>query len=193
MFEYITGLVTRLNPTYAVVESGGIGYMIHISLFTYSQLKEKEVTTLLLHEVIKEDSRALFGFSAEKERSIFRLLISVSGIGANTARMMLSTLSAEEIEVAIISGNVSALQKIKGIGLKTAQRAIVELKDKVGKQDGGQEIFASSHNTTRDEALSALTMLGFQKQAVEKVLDKLLPTHRSASVEELIKAALKNL
>lgn len=193
MFEYIKGLVAQLNPTYAVIDCGGIGYMIHISLFTYSQLKEKESAHLLLHEVIKEDSRSLFGFSSEKERLVFRLLISVSGIGANTARMMLSTLSAEDIELAILSGNVSALQKIKGIGLKTAQRAIVELKDKVGKHDGGQDILASSHNTNREEALSALTMLGFQKQAIEKVLDKLMPTHRSATVEELIKAALKNL
>jgi holliday junction DNA helicase RuvA len=193
MIDYIKGVVTQLNPTSVTVEAGGIGYSISISLSTYSKLDGKADLKILVHEVIREDAHQLYGFADIEEREIFRQLISVSGVGASTARMMLSSLSPVEIEKAIIGSDVNLLKSVKGIGLKTAQRIIVDLKDKVGKQSGSSEIFAFADNTRRDEALSALVMLGFPKGAVSKVLEKIVREEKDLTVEEMIKRALKNL
>ena len=193
MIEYIKGNITQITPTFVIVETSGIGYFINISLTTFSNLENKSDVKILIHEVIREDTHQLFGFSEKVEREIFRHLISVSGVGANTARMMLSSLSPSEIEKAIVGSDVNILQSVKGIGLKTAQRIIVDLKEKLGKQASGGEIFAISDNTNREEALSALVMLGFAKSAVSKVLDKIVREERNLTVEEMIKRALKNL
>ena len=193
MIDYIKGTITQVSPTYITLETGGIGYFINISLTTFSKLENKSEAKILVHEVIREDSHQLYGFADAPERDIFRLLISVTGVGANTARMMLSSLSHEEIEKAIIGSDVNLLKSVKGIGLKTAQRIIVDLKDKVGKHAGSGEIFAFSDNTNREEALSALVMLGFAKSAVSKVLDKIVREEKSLTVEDMIKRALKNL
>jgi holliday junction DNA helicase RuvA len=193
MIEYIKGNITQITPTFVIVETSGIGYFINISLTTFSNLENKSDVRILIHEVIREDTHQLFGFSEKGEREIFRHLISVSGVGANTARMMLSSLSPSEIEKAIVGSDVNILQSVKGIGLKTAQRIIVDLKEKLGKQASGGEIFAISDNTNREEALSALVMLGFAKGAVSKVLDKIVREERNLTVEEMIKRALKNL
>jgi Holliday junction DNA helicase RuvA len=193
MIDYIKGTITAMNPASVTIESGGIGYFISISVNTFSKLDGKTEFKLLIHEVIREDAHQLFGFADSVEREIFRQLISVSGIGASTARMMLSSLSPDEIERAILDSNVNLLKSVKGIGLKTAQRVIVDLKDKVGKQASAGEIFALADNTKRDEALSALVMLGFARSAVLKVLDKIVIEEKNLTVEDLIKRALKNL
>jgi Holliday junction DNA helicase RuvA len=193
MIDYIKGTITQITPTFLVVETGGVGYFLNISLTTFSRLEGKSESKLLVHEVIREDAHQLFGFADKAERDIFRLLISVTGVGAGTARMMLSSLNPGEIEKAILESNVDVLKSVKGIGLKTAQRVIVDLKDKLGKQTVSGEIFESADNTKREEALSALVMLGFAKSAVNKILDKIVREKKGLSVEELIKAALKNL
>ena len=193
MIDYIKGTITRITPAFLTIETGGIGYFINISLTTYSKLEGQEQFKILVHEVIREDSHQLFGFADKEEREIFRLLISVSGVGAATARMMLSSLTPEEIEKAIQGSEVNLLKSVKGIGLKTAQRIIVDLKDKLGKSSETTQIFAFSDNTKREEALSALVMLGFAKSAVSKVLDRIMREEKSLSVEDLIKRALKNL
>jgi holliday junction DNA helicase RuvA len=193
MIDYIKGTITQINPTFITLETGGIGYFINISVNTFSKLETKTEIKILIHEVIREDSHLLFGFAESSERDIFRLLISVTGVGANTARMMLSSISPEEIEKAILASDVNILKSVKGIGLKTAQRIIVDLKDKLGKQAGSGEIFTFSDNTRREEALSALVMLGFAKNAVSKVLDKIVREEKSLTVEDIIKRALKNL
>jgi len=193
MIDYIKGNITQITPAYVVIETGGVGYFINISLTTYAKLEGKEQFRILVHEVIREDAHQLFGFAGKEEREIFRLLISVSGVGAATARMMLSSLTPVEIDRAITGSDVNLLKSIKGIGLKTAQRIIVDLKDKLGKPSDTGEIFAFSDNTKREEALSALVMLGFAKNAVLKVLDRILKEERDLSVEDLIKRALKNL
>jgi holliday junction DNA helicase RuvA len=193
MIDYIRGKIADLTPTYVIVENGGIGYFLNISLTTFSKLEGKEEFKILVMEVIREDAHVLFGFADKEERDIFRSLISVSGVGANTARMMLSSLNPLEIEKAIISSEVNILKGVKGIGLKTAQRIIVDLKDKLGKHSGTGEIFAFADNTKREEALSALVMLGFGKSTVVKVLDKIIREEKSLTVEDLIKRALKNL
>jgi Holliday junction DNA helicase RuvA len=193
MITYIKGIITELNPASVTLETGGIGYSISISLNTYSKLAGNTDTKLLVHEVIREDAHQLFGFAESEERELFRLLISVSGIGANTARMMLSSLSFQELEKAIATADVNLLKSIKGIGLKTAQRVIVDLKEKIGKHAPSDDLFAFGDNTKRDEALSALVMLGFARSAVIKVLDKITREEKNLTVEELIKKALKNL
>jgi len=193
MIDYITGSITELTPAFVIIDNGGIGYFASISLSTYSCLEGKSECRLLVHEVIREDSHQLFGFSGKDERDMFRLLITVSGVGAGTARMMLSSLTHNELEKAILGADVNTLKGIKGIGLKTAQRIIVDLKDKVGKQTGTGEIFAFTDNTRREEALSALVMLGFGKSAVLKVLDRIISEEKNLKVEELIKRALKSL
>ena len=193
MIDYIKGKLAELTPTSAIVENEGIGYYLSISLSTFSRLEGRNDCKILVHEVIREDSHQLFGFADKEERDIFRLLISVSGVGAGTARMMLSSLSHDEIEKAILGSDVNTLKSIKGIGLKSAQRIIVDLKDKVGKQSGTGEIFAFTDNTKREEALSALVMLGFGKSAVFKVLDRIIREEKNLTVEELIKKALKSL
>jgi Holliday junction DNA helicase RuvA len=193
MIDYIKGTINQITPTFLILETGGIGYFINISISTFSKLEGKNEFKVLVHEVIREDSHLLFGFADTDERDIFRLLISVSGVGANTARMMLSSLSSLEIEKAIIGSDVNILKSVKGIGLKTAQRIIIDLKDKVGKQAGSSEIFAFADNTKREEALSALVMLGFAKSAVTKILEKIVREEKNLTVEDLIKRALKNL
>lgn len=193
MIDYIKGPVTRITPAFVVVETGGVGYFINISLNTFSKLENKSEYKVLVHEVIREDAHLLFGFADEEEREIFRLLISVTGVGASTARMVLSSLKPVEIERAITTSDVNVLKSVKGIGLKTAQRIIVDLRDKVGKTSSGGEIFSISDNTNKEEALSALVMLGFAKSAVIKVLDKISREEKNLSVEDMIRKALKNL
>jgi holliday junction DNA helicase RuvA len=193
MIDYIKGEIAQITPTFLIMETGGIGYMVNISLTTFSRLEGKQNYKILIHEVIREDSHLLFGFYDNEERDIFRLLISVTGVGANTARMMLSSLNPGEIEKAILGSDVNLLKSVKGIGLKTAQRIIVDLKDKVGKHAGSGEIFAFADNTKREEALSALVMLGFAKSTVSKALDKIVREEKNLTVEDMIKKALKNL
>lgn len=193
MFEYIQGRLVELTPAYAVVEAANTGYFLHISLHTYTKLTKSEEAKLFIHQVIRDDAHLFFGFADKKERDIFRMLISVTGIGANTARMILSSLSPTEIEQAIFEGNVALLKSIKGIGTKSAQRVIVDLKDKIGKTAEIDEIFATESNTLREESLSALVMLGFSKASVQKVLDQILQQEKEITVEELIKKALKKL
>lgn len=193
MIDYIKGEITQITPTFLTMETGGIGYLINISVTTFSKLEGKTQFKILVHEVIREDAHLLFGFADNEERDIFRLLISVTGVGANTARMMLSSLNPGEIEKAILGSDVNLLKSVKGIGLKTAQRVIVDLKDKLGKHSLSDEIFAFADNTKREEALSALVMLGFAKSAVSKVLDKIVREEKNLTVEEMIKRALKNL
>jgi Holliday junction DNA helicase RuvA len=193
MIDYIKGDITMITPTFLIMETGGIGYLVNISLTTFSSLETKKEYKILVHEVIREDSHQLFGFADNEERDIFRLLISVSGVGANTARMMLSSLNPGEIEKAILGSDSNLLKSVKGIGLKTAQRIIIDLKDKLGKHAGSDEIFTFADNTKREEALSALVMLGFAKSAVSKVLDKIVRDEKNLSVEDMIKRALKNL
>jgi Holliday junction DNA helicase RuvA len=193
MYEYIKGTVVSLKPSHILLEANSIGYFITISLNTYSQMAGKVEVKLLIHQVIREDAHLLIGFATEIERELFRLLISVNGIGTNTAIMMFSSLSPEEISTAILNENVNLLKSIKGIGIKTAQRVIIDLKDKLGKTGASDQIMAATDNTLRNEALSALIMLGFAKKSVEKELDKILALQPKLSVEGVIKLALKSL
>jgi Holliday junction DNA helicase RuvA len=192
MFEYIKGTVTSLTPAGIIVEAGEIGYFVHISLTTYSQLHGSERVKLFLHQVIREDAHILYGFSGESERELFRLLISVNGIGANTAIMMLSSHKPEELQHAILNENVGLLKNIKGIGIKTAQRVIIDLKDKIGKTTAGDLLFRTGENPVRSEAITALEMLGFNKKAIEKLVDQVLTAQPAITVENLIKLALKS-
>jgi len=194
MYSYIEGRLVEKTPTFAVIECNGVGYDLNISLYTFSKIKDSEQCKLYTHLSIKEDAHTLYGFFEEEERYLFRQLISVSGVGASTARMMLSSLTPEEISTAIKAANVSLLQSIKGIGSKTAQRIILDLKDKLGKGSSNNEIIFTEHNTKREEALSALITLGFNKGAVEKVLEKIIRSEpANITVEHIIKLALKNL
>lgn len=193
MIDYITGTVTELNPAFAVVECNGIGYGINISLNTFSALEKDTSCRILIHEAIREDAHLLYGFATADERDLFRQLITVSGVGAGTARMMLSSVTPSDLREAIISGNVAILKGVKGIGLKTAQRIIVDLKDKIGKHAVSGEILAFSDNTAREEALSALVMLGFARSSVLKVIDNILRENRKLQVEEIVRKALKLL
>jgi holliday junction DNA helicase RuvA len=194
MYDFFKGRLVEKTPTYAVIECAGVGYLLNISLHTYSQLPNSENCTLYAHLAVREDAHVLFGFANKSERETFRLLINVSGVGAGTARMILSSLSASEIAEAVLSNNVSMLKNIKGIGEKTAQRIIIDLKGKFDKDSVSPELFAGLHNTTRSEALTALTLLGFARIPAEKALDKVLKsTSADLSVEELIKQTLKTL
>ncbi len=194
MYNYIKGKLVELNPTYAVVDANGIGYQLNISLHTYSRLKEDENCTLYTHLAVREDAMILFGFSETEERDLFLMLITVSGVGTNTARMILSSLSPDEVCQAIVQGNSAALQRIKGIGSKTAQRIIIDLKDKLSKELIPREKLGFQHNTKKEEALSGLIILGFQKTMAEKALAKIIEAEGSAlSVEQLIRHALKIL
>ncbi|MDR2292800.1 MAG: Holliday junction branch migration protein RuvA [Prevotellaceae bacterium] len=192
MYEYIKGNITELTPAYAIIETGGIGYFINISLQTYSQIYQRHEARLLLHYIVREDAHALFGFFDEDERNVFRLLLSVNGIGANTARMMLSSITSYEIRMAIEKDDITKLKSVKGIGLKTAQRIIVDLKDKISKTPAGN-IFISGNNQIRNEAVSAMITLGFTKNAVEKCIDAILLENPDLKVESIIKQALKQL
>ena len=196
MYEYITGRLTEVAPAYAVVEAGGIGYFINISLQTYSEIENSENTTLYLHYIVREDAHILYGFATKAERELFRLLIGVSGVGGNTARMIQSTYSPSELRNIIGTGNAVLLKNVKGLGLKTAQKIIVELSGKMvelkGDEKGARDI-VTPDNETFSEALSALVMLGFQKSASEKVLKKLFKESPDMRVEEAVRLALKQL
>ena len=193
MITHIRGKLVEKNPTFAVIETNGVGYWLNISLNTYSQLPDNEFVILYTHLSIKEDAHTLYGFINKTEREIFRLLISVSGVGPSIARTMLSSMTTDEIQQAIASNNVSVIQSVKGIGVKTAQRVLVDLRDKISKTYAIDEVYVSQSNTIKYEALSALEVLGFNKKQVEKVVDKILLEDKNLSVEVLIKNALKNL
>ena len=193
MIAHIQGKLVEKNPTEVIIDCNGVGYQINISLYTFGLLPSTDQIKLYTHLLIKEDSHSLFGFVEKSEREIFKLLISVSGIGANIARTMLSSIEPKQIINAIASGDVATVQSIKGIGAKTAQRAILDLKDKVLKLYDIEEVSLVANNTNKDEALSALEVLGFVRKASEKVVDKIVANTPDASVETIIKQALKNL
>lgn len=194
MYSYIAGKLVEKTPTFVVIDVNGIGYFIHISLHTFSKLGNNEDVKLFTHLVVREDAQLLYGFSSEIERHLFKQLITVSGIGANTARLILSALDAAELQEAIIKANITVLQSIKGIGNKTAQRIIVDLKDKLDKEGITPEKLDLTHNTKKEEALSGLIILGFNKGLAEKAIDRILKEKgASLSVEDLIKDALKIL
>ena len=193
MITHIRGKLIEKNPTFAVIETNGVGYWLNISLNTFSQIPDNESIILYTHLAVKEDSHTLYGFFSKIEREIFRLLISVSGVGPSIARTMLSSMTTNEIQQAIASGNVGVIQSVKGIGAKTAQRVLIDLKDKILKSFSINEEFVTESNTNKNEALTALEVLGFNKKQSEKVLDKILLEDKVASVEILIKKALKNL
>ena len=195
MITYLKGTITHKSPTYIVVETGGVGYHVNISLHTYSQIERLESVKILTQQVIKEDSHSLFGFAEDAERRLFVLLISVSGVGPTTAQLVLASLTPDDLKAAIISEDVATFKRVKGIGPKTAKRIILDLKDKIVKESGDVPItITPADNTMRDEALSALVALGFNRIQVQKLLNKVLREQPAvASVEELIKLALKQL
>lgn len=195
MYEYIQGPVAELAPAYAVIDAGGVGYFLNISLQTYSEIENAASAKLYVHYVVREDAQLLYGFASKRERELFRLLISVSGVGGNTARMILSTYSTSELQNIIATGNAVLLKNVKGLGLKTAQKIIVELNGKmldlsdvesgVAAASGGNEVY--------DEALAALMMLGFAKAASEKTLRQIVKDSPAISVEDAVRDALKRL
>jgi holliday junction DNA helicase RuvA len=195
MIYQIEGKLIEKNPTYAVISAGGVGYMMQISLNTFTKIGDSEHCKLFTESVyIRDDMPKFYGFFDVAERNLFRQLVSVSGVGGTSALLMLSSLSAAEIQQAIVTGNVMLLKSVKGIGEKTAQRIIVDLKGKMGKEEFSSDFFVGSHNKIKEEALSALVMLGFNKLAADKVLDKVLKTEGTGqTVEQMIKSALKNL
>ncbi len=193
MFEFIQGEIVELNPAYAVVRVGGIGYFLHISLNTYSALGKNKEAKVLVQQIIREDAHLLYGFATSAERDLFRNLISVSGIGASTALMMLSSLSPDELVSAIATENVILLKSVKGIGIKTAQRIIIDLKDKVTRVPSAEQILIPANNTIQNEALSALVMLGFARKEAETALLKTMKEHPVSNVETVIKLTLKRL
>jgi Holliday junction DNA helicase RuvA len=193
MYEFIEGTIVEKTPAHLVLQAGSVGYFINISVLTYSGLQNLAEAKIYLHQVVREDAHILFGFLNREERNMFRLLISVSGIGPNTARVILSSISPQEVELFILEGNVKAFQDVKGIGLKTAQRIIVDLKDKVGKGGKPSDLFISERNTIHEESLSALVALGFARKQAEKVLGTLLVKNPGCTVEEAVKQALKML
>ncbi len=193
MITHIQGKLVEKNPTDVVIECHGVGYLINISLHTFSQIPNEEHLKLYTHLHIKEDAHTLYGFSSLLERDIFRLLISVSGIGTSTARTMLSSLTPKQVIDGIAANDVALIQSIKGIGAKTAQRVIIDLKDKIIKLYDLDEVSVVKGNTNKDEALSALEVLGFSRKQAERIVDKIIKTEPEATVETLIKEALKNL
>jgi len=193
MIAQINGKLIEKTPTYVVIDCSGVGYELKISLNTYSQIGQSENCLLFTHFVVREDAQLLYGFKETSERELFRLLISVSGVGSATAMMILSSLSPNETKGAILTGDVNTLKGVKGIGAKSAERIIIDLRDKIGKIDGEATISLVSNNTIKEEALSALIMLGFGKSPAEKALGKILSSGEELTVEELIKRTLKNL
>ena len=189
----IIGRLVEKTPTQLVIDCNGIGYAVHISLHTYSQIKDEENIKLYTHLQVREDSHTLFGFFLPIERSVFLLLISVSGIGASTARTMLSSLEPQQIQRAIVSEDLNTIKSVKGIGLKTAQRVLIELKDKMMNLIDGEEIQIFGNNTIKDEALSALEVLGYSRKQSERIIDTIIQSTPDSSVEELIKEALNKL
>jgi holliday junction DNA helicase RuvA len=190
MYEYFRGRLVEKNPAHVVIDCNGVGYLLHISLNTYSALGNDENQLLYAHEVIREDAHLIFGFKSQEERTIFKNLLSVTGVGASTARMVLSSMTPSEVQSAIATGNVSAFQRIKGIGAKTAQRIIIDLSGKVEKLE---LTLPGTTGKLRSEALSALVTLGFDRLNAEKSIDKILAADNNLSVEQLIKSALKNM
>lgn len=193
MYNYISGKIAEATPSYVVIDNNGIGYLLEISLNTYTQIKDLTEVKLLVHYVVREDAHLLYGFFDEQERSLFRNLINVNGVGVSTARVMLSTLNTQELTNAIVSENVKMVQSIKGIGPKTAQRIVLELHDKLTIDEQLQTNAVVQSNKNTEEALSALVMLGFVKGQASKVLDKIAADNPTMTVEELIKQALKVL
>ena len=196
MYEYISGALAELSPTYAVVEAAGVGYYIHISLQTFSAIEGQEQTRLYVHFVVREDAQILYGFATRQERELFRLLISVSGVGGNTARMILSTYSTSELRNIISTGNAVLLKNVKGLGLKTAQKIIVELNGKMidlGLEAKAVEKRSEVDNEVFNETVAALVMLGFQKGASEKVVKALLKDEPSISIEDAVRQALRRM
>lgn len=192
MIHHLNGRLIEKSPTHAVIECAGVGYFVNISLHTYSALGDKENVRLLTHLVVREDAHTLYGFHQDDERSVFLKLISVSGVGASTGRMIISSMSPDEVKTAILSGDVKAIQNVKGIGAKTAQRIIVDLQDKIGEVNSGGEIISLGGNTAKLEALSALSSLGFDNTKANKTLESILKQHGTdLPVETLIKMALK--
>ena len=193
MITQIRGRLVEKNPTEVVVDCNGVGYLLHISLNTFSALPNDENVILYTHLSIREDAHTLFGFINKTEREVFKLLISVSGVGPSIARTMLSSMTSEEIQNAIASENVRLIQSVKGIGAKTAQRVIVDLKDKILKTFDIDEVSVTTNNTNKDEALSALEVLGFPRKQSDKIVNAIVKENPDASVEAIIKSALKNL
>jgi len=193
MYEYLNGKLVHKTPTHVVIDVGGIGYHVHISLHTFSKIKDADACKLYISFQVREDAHTLYGFADEGERRLFEHLISVSGIGPNTGRMILSSITPDEIQSAIVNGNVPLIQRIKGIGPKTAQRMVLELQDKLKKQGTDMLVAVDRQQTVPEEALSALLMLGFVRVQAEKVLTGILQTNQEMSVEALIKEALKKL
>ena len=195
MIDYIKGQIVELTPTELILENAGIGYSILISLQTYEAFQQKTQAVAYIHHYIREDEELYFGFATKDERELFRLLISVSGIGVASARMMLSSLTSEEIRQAILAEDVNKIKSVKGIGLKSAQRLVLELKDKVVKGEGSADtaLFKTNDSALTEEATTALVMLGFSKANIAKVMPSILKDNHSAKVEDIIKAALKRL
>lgn len=194
MYEYISGQLAELAPTYAVIDVGGVGYYLNISLTTYSEIEHAREARLYVHYVVREDAQLLYGFATKTERELFRMLVSVSGVGGNTARMILSTYSPRELQSIITSENAVLLKNVKGLGLKTAQKIIVELSGKTATLGLGEaEVRPAASNEVYDEALAALVMLGFAKNAADKAVTTVLKEQPSLSVEELVRTALKRL
>lgn len=193
MIHHLKGQLIEKNPTYLVIACNGVGYMVNISLHTFSLIPDSENISIYTHLHVKEDSHTLYGFYQKSERDIFRLLISVSGVGTSTARTMLSSLEPNQVKEAIANGDVPTIQSVKGIGAKTAQRVILDLKDKILKVYGEDEVFVPKDNTIKEEALSALETLGFARKQATRVVDKIMKDSTSPTVESIIKMALKNL
>lgn len=194
MYSFISGTVFEKNPAYVIIDNQGIGYLINITLNTFTAIGEQEKVRLYVHLAIREDAHTLYGFYTEQERSLFLQLITVSGVGCNTARLILSSMTVKEAAEAIATSNTRLIQGVKGIGAKTAQRIVVDLHDKIGKLEIEEgEKTSPAYNTTRDEALSALMVLGFSKANIEKILDKLMKQMDNPAVEDLIKESLRLL
>jgi Holliday junction DNA helicase RuvA len=193
MITQLKGLLVEKYPTHLVIDCHGVGYEVNISLHTFGQLKNQDSIKIYTHLQIKEDAHILYGFITELERSIFRLLISVSGIGSSIARTMLSSLTPEQVQNAIVSEDLNRIKSVKGIGLKTAQRLIIELKDKIKNLYGIEQIHSKLNNTTKEETLSALEVLGYSRRVSEKVIDNLIQSDPESSIETLIKLALNKL
>jgi Holliday junction DNA helicase RuvA len=193
MITQIRGRLVEKNPTYVVVDCSGVGYLLHISLQTFSALPDDENVRLFAHLSVREDAHTLYGFISKTEREVFKLLISVSGVGPSIARTMLSSMSSEEVQNAIATENVTLIQSVKGIGAKTAQRVIVDLKDKILKTFNIDEVSLNINNTNKEEALSALEVLGFQRKHSNKIVSAILKEKPDSTVENIIKLSLKNL
>ena len=193
MIHHLKGQLIEKNPTHVIIDCSGVGYMVNISLHTYSLIPDSEAISLYTYLQVKEDSHTLYGFVEKSEREIFKLLISVSGVGTSTARTMLSSLQPKEVTEAIAAEDVASIQSVKGIGAKTAQRVILDLKDKVLKVMGEDEVFVSQNNTNKEEALSALEILGYNRRQAGKVVEKILKEDPESTVESIIKLALKKL